>query len=135
VGDRPLIVLDTHVLVWWVSGSRRLTAAARRAIARHVAEAPVAVSTISMFEIATAIRRGRLELALPAERWLADVRLLPNIAFEPVSVAIAQIAAQLSDDFPGDPADRIIVATTLALDAKLVTADVRLRGSGISVIW
>jgi PIN domain nuclease of toxin-antitoxin system len=135
VGDRPLIVLDTHVLVWWVSGSRRLTAAARRAIARHVAEAPVAVSTISMFEIATAIRRGRLELALPAERWLADVRLLPNIAFEPVSVAIAQIAAQLSDDFPGDPADRIIVATTLALDAKLVTADERLRGSGISVIW
>lgn len=135
MGDRPLIVLDTHVLVWWVSGSRRLTAAARRAIARHVAEAPVAVSTISMFEIATAIRRGRLELALPAERWLADVRLLPNIAFEPVSVAIAQIAAQLSDDFPGDPADRIIVATTLALDAKLVTADERLRGSGISVIW
>jgi PIN domain nuclease of toxin-antitoxin system len=135
VGDRPLIVLDTHVLVWWVSGSRRLTAAARRAMARHVAEAPVAVSTISMFEIATAIRRGRLELALPAERWLADVRLLPNIAFEPVSVAIAQIAAQLSDDFPGDPADRIIVATTLALDAKLVTADERLRGSGISVIW
>jgi PIN domain nuclease of toxin-antitoxin system len=135
VGDRPLIVLDTHVLVWWVSGSRRLTAAARRAIARHVAEAPVPVSTISMFEIATAIRRGRLELAVPAERWLADVRLLPNIAFEPVSVAIAQIAAQLSDDFPGDPADRIIVATTLALDAKLVTADERLRGSGISVIW
>jgi PIN domain nuclease of toxin-antitoxin system len=135
VGDRPLIVLDTHVLVWWVSGSRRLTAAARRAIARHVAEAPVAVSTSSMFEIATAIRRGRLELAWPAERWLAVVRLLPNIAFEPVSVAIAQIAAQLSDDFPGDPADRIIVATTLALDAKLVTADERLRGSGISVIW
>ena len=130
-----MIVLDTHVLVWWVSGAKQLSAGAKRAIVRQIDERPVAVSAISMFEIATAVRRGRLDLAIPAEQWLADVRVLPDIAFEPVSVEIAEMAGQLSPGFPGDSADRIIVATAFALDAKLITADERLRATGISVVW
>jgi len=52
----------------------------------------VAASAISLFEIATAIRRRRLVLEVPAERWLADLRMLPELHFEPVSAGIAEVA-------------------------------------------
>jgi PIN domain nuclease of toxin-antitoxin system len=101
-----------------------------------VKEGALIVSSITVFEISTAVRRGRLELASPLEQWLADLRGLPELAFEPVTAEIAQLAGQLDASFPGDPADRIIVATALVSSAKLVTADQRLRATpNLAVVW
>jgi len=131
-----VIVLDTHVLVWWVSGSGRLSARAKRAIDRSARQGAVAASAITVLEIATAVRRGRLALGTQLDRWLADLRALPELQFVPVSADIAQLAGCFDDSTPGDPADRIIVATALALRAKLVTADERLRNSShVTVVW
>jgi PIN domain nuclease of toxin-antitoxin system len=131
-----VIVLDTHALVWWVSGSKRLSAPARRAIEQSVRQGSVVASTISVLEIATAARRGRLVLGTPIGEWLADVRALPELRFEPVSVEIAHRAGDLGDAASGDPADRIIVATALTLRAKLVSADARLHGiPHLAVVW
>jgi PIN domain nuclease of toxin-antitoxin system len=127
MGREPVIVLDTHALVWWVSDAARLSARAKRAIRNAMRKAPVAASAISLFEIATAIRRGRLTLSVPAEQWFADLDLLPELRIEPVSAEIARIAGSFDDAMPGDPADRIIAATAIALESKLVTADARLR--------
>lgn len=129
MGREPLIVLDTHVLVWWVSGSRRLSKRAGRAIDRSLRRGGVVASTITVLEIATAVRRGRLELVSPLDQWLSDLRALPEVLFEPVSVEIARLAGSFEDSTPGDPADRIIVATAQALRTKLVTSDERLRES------
>lgn len=122
-----MIILDTHALVWWVSDATKLSARARRAIHDALRHGPVAASAISLFEIATAIRRGRLVLGVPREQWLADLRLLPELRIEPVGAEIAQLAGSFEDAMPGDPADRIIAATAVALGLKLVTADERLR--------
>ncbi len=131
-----MIVLDTHALVWWVSSPARLSARARRAVAAALRQGPIAASAISLLEIATALRRGRLELGLAPEQWLADLQQLPELRFEPVSAAIAQAAGSFPDSMPGDPADRIIAATALALKAKLVTADQRLRESPqFQAVW
>lgn len=131
-----MIVLDTHVLVWWVSSPARLSARARRAVAAALRQGPVFASAISLLEIATALRRGRLALGLAPELWLADLQQLPELRFEPVSAAIAQAAGSFPDSMPGDPADRIIAATAIALRAKLVTADQRLRGTTqLQAIW
>jgi PIN domain nuclease of toxin-antitoxin system len=136
VGREPVIVLDTHVLVWWVSGSGRLSVRARRAIDQRLGEGPLTVSAITVFEIATAVRRQRLELESPLGQWLADLRSLPDLSFEPVNLEIAQLAGGFEENVPGDPADRIIIATALTLGAKLVTADQRLRSAPhISVVW
>ena len=136
MADEPLIVLDTHALLWWVSGSKRLSAKARRAIRAATARAPAAASTISVLEIATAVRRGRLELAAPLESWLADLVLLPELRFEPVSVEIARRAGRFGDSMPADPADRIIAATAMALHARLVTADEALRRiAEVRAVW
>lgn len=131
-----MIVLDTHVLVWWVSGAGRLSTRAKRAIDQRSRKGPVVASTISVLEIATAVRRGRLELGAPLDQWLTDLCALPELRFEPVSVAIAQLAGSFADPTPGDPADRIIVATARTLRAKLVTADDGLRASPhVPVVW
>lgn len=131
-----MIVLDTHVLVWWLSSTPSLTPKARRAIATAAAAGTVNASTISVLEIATAVRRGRLELALPLDQWFADVRSLPELRFEPVSAEIALLAGTFGDDMHGDPADRVIAATAIVLGASLVTADDKLRANrALKAIW
>ena len=131
-----MIVLDTHALVWWAAGAQELSARARRAIQSVTRQGPVSASAISVFEIATAVRRGRLELAVPLEQWLADLRVLPDLRFEPVTADIAHLAGTFEEAMPGDPADRIIVATAVKLQARLVSADDRLRQSRkVETVW
>lgn len=131
-----MIVLDTHVVVWWVSGSSRLSARAKRAIGQSLRNGPAIASAISVLEIATAVRRGRLRLESSVDEWLADLSALPELRFEPVSVEIARVAGSLADVAPGDPADRIIIATAQALRAKLVSADSTLRASPlVETVW
>ena len=127
MGREPLILLDTHALVWWAADAGRLSARAKRAISSALRESSVNASAISLFEVATAIRRGRLVLDVPAEQWLSDLRKLPKLHFEPVSAGIAEVAGSFADPFPRDPADRIIAATAIVLGMKLVTADAQLR--------
>jgi PIN domain nuclease of toxin-antitoxin system len=132
VGSQPLILLDTHALLWWVNGTPSLSARARRALRGS----SLAASAISVLEIATAVRRGRLALGVPVEQWFADLALLPELTLEPVTAEIARVAGTFDDSVPGDPADRIIAATALALGARLVTADRRLRAvPRLQAVW
>jgi len=131
-----MMVLDTHVLIWWLSAPNELSAAARRALRRASPETPAVVSAISVLEITTAARRGRLEFSTPVEQWIADARSLPELRCEPVSAEIAQLAGSFGEAMHGDPADRIIAATALSLAAPLLTADGKLRSSrGLKTIW
>lgn len=131
-----MIVLDTHVLVWWVSGASRISPRAARTIRAALRTGPVTVSTISILEIATAVRRGRLAFTASVDQWLDDLRALPEINFQSLNFEIARTAGALGEAVPGDPADRIIVATAAVLGAKLVTADERLsKVSTVQTIW
>jgi len=132
-----VIVLDTHVLVWWVSGeSKKLTRKAAQALQQHGRRNELLVSSISFFEIVTLERRGRLRLNMPVTAWLANVRKLPEYRMEPLTDDIAERAGQLGDAFPGDPADRMIAATALVRNAALVTHDERLRAiPSLPITW
>lgn len=131
-----MILLDTHALLWWFSDPARLPERARRAIHSALRRGPLTASAISVFEIATAVRRGRLDLGRSTEKWLADLRTLPELRFQPLNPEIARAAGDLPATLHGDPVDRIIAATALALDATLVTADRQLRESSlIRTVW
>lgn len=131
-----MIVLDTHALVWWLAQSPKLSAPARRAIQAAQRGGPVMASAISIFEIATLVRRGRLQLGVSVEQWLAAARALPELRIEPVTDHIAQLAGSFSELMPGDPADRLIAATAIALGTRLVSADKKLqRARGLVAVW
>ena len=122
-------VLDTHALVWWLSDPERIPAKTRKLLDASIsAPRSTFVSSISIWEVAMLVERGRLELSLELSVWLGNVETLPFLTFVPVDNQIAVRSVQLDDCPTRDPADRIIVATALGLGATLVTADAKLRG-------
>ena len=121
-----MIVLDTHVWLWWVASPERLSAAAREAIDQAD---DLGVPAICAWEVAMLVERGRVRLDRPAARWVrAALDQDPRMTELPLTAAIAVRAAALgAEGLHGDPADRFIYATARALDALLVTRDTSLR--------
>ena len=123
-----MILLDTHALVWWVASPSEIPAKSRRLLDRAAEQqGTLAASSISVWEIAMLVARGRLQLTVSTEAWLAALQSLPFLTFVPVDNSIALRAVSLPAFGHKDPADRFIVATTLELGATLITADRRLR--------
>ena len=132
-----MILLDTHALVWWVSDPSRLPAKARRSVDGEIGKKEgIAVSSISIWEVAMLVAAERLTLTLDAATWIANVEALPFLRFVPVDNRIAANAVVLAGFPHRDPADRMIVATALLLNATLVTADRRLRSyRPVATVW
>ncbi|MDO9319339.1 MAG: type II toxin-antitoxin system VapC family toxin [Gammaproteobacteria bacterium] len=133
-----MIVLDTHVLVWWVNGDAGLSAAAETAITEEMRspEGLILVSSISAWEIALLIQKGRLQLSTNVDDWLSAVQEIPAVRFVPVNNDIGVQSTRLPDEFHPDPADRIIVALARHMSAPLVTADARIRAyPHVRTIW
>ncbi len=119
-----MIVLDTHILLWWASGDGSLPDAARKAIGQALDNGDeIVISAISAWEIAMLIDKGRLVLGMDVEDWIAHATRLEGVRFRPVDAEIGVKATLLPGTFHSDPADRMIVATARKLNAPLITAD------------
>lgn len=131
-----MILLDTHAWVWWLNDPGSLPQAARLAVEKARGERRVLVSSISAWEVALLIFKGRLDLTVPVEDWIAKAERLPFLKFVPVDNAIAVQSVHLPGSLHSDPADRIIAATALQLRAPLVTKDERLQSYPfIKTVW
>ena len=129
-----MILLDTHVLIWAVADSKRLSRTAASEIRRARHNEGLAVSAISLWELAFLFARGRIQAYGTVE---ASVRLLlEELSVRPITPEIAALAAQFPDDFSGDPADRLIGATARAEGLTLITRDESLRRSPLlKTVW
>ncbi len=131
-----MIVLDTHVWVWWVSGSQPLSAAASELLERGVADRSIHVSSISVWEVSLLVQRGRLQLTMDVEDWIARSESLPFLHFVPLDNRIAVRATRLPGPLHNDPADRMIISTAQILGASLVTRDERLWNyAHVETVW
>jgi len=129
-----VILLDSHVLIWAVADSKRLSKAAASAIRRARRGDGLAVSAITAYEVAWQIASGRIQGYGTVET--SVLRFLEGVTMRPITPEIAALAAQFPEDYPRDPADRIIGATARAEGLTLITRDERIRRSPlIRTVW
>ena len=121
-----MIVLDTHVWVWWVHGDANLPENCARAIAEHEGDG-LGVSSISCWEVAKLVEHGRLTLPETLDKWIDEALAYPGIRLLDLSPRIAVESTRLPPPFHKDPADQIIVATARAYDCELLTLDHKIR--------
>ena len=130
-----MILLDTHVVVWLMTTSERISKPAAEAIAAWGAkgERP-GVSSASVYEIAYGARRGRIQLHTTGAEFLNRLRGPFNLL--PITDGIALQAAAFAEPFHGDPMDRIIAATAIVENCVLLTADRKIRDAGVcKTLW
>lgn len=129
-----MIVLDTHVLLWAVADSKKLSRAADAAIRRSRQADGVAISAITLWELASLVARGRIRDYGTVENSVN--RLIEGVTIKSITPEIAALATQFPNDYPHDPADRLIGATARAEGLALVTRDENIRKSPLlKTIW
>jgi PIN domain nuclease of toxin-antitoxin system len=121
-----VILLDTCAAIWAALEDASLPGPARKVIGEAAARGELHISAISAWEIATLARRGRLALTMPAATFVDRLFGQPGVIECSVDRYIASAAGELSDEFHGDPADRVIVATAILQGFRLMTRDARI---------
>jgi len=120
-----VILLDTHIWVWWVDGSPQLAAVQRDHIEANESSG-LGVSVISCWEVAKLVELNRLELRCPVAEWIAQALAYPGVRLLYLTPRIAVESTKLPGTFHRDPADQIIVATARIRGCPLLTADARI---------
>lgn len=132
-----MIVLDTHVLIWFVNNPEKISKRAYKKIDLEIKKNNnILISSITVWEIYMLVKKGRLKFSLDIDIWIEKVEQLNFLLFVPVNNKIAAKSVFLPGTFYNDPADRIIVATAMQNGATLITSDSRiLKYSPLQSLW
>ena len=129
-----MLVLDTHVVIWLAETPEFLSAAAVAAIGRERTSGVLAISDMTLLEVARLISRGRVEVQTSLTDFLEELER--NFRVLPVTGAIARRVMGFSLAYPKDPVDRVVGATALVHGSPLVTKDEAIRDSGeVDCVW
>ena len=126
------LLLDTHALLWWWEGDRRLSLRARDAMS--AADAEIYVSAATAWEVATKFRIGKLPLA----RFSVDEfeLSLTEQGFRQLAITVAHGLRAGSLKGPHrDPFDRILAAQSLIEELPIVSNDEAVRQFGVETFW
>ena len=131
-----MIVIDTHVWLWWISNPEKLAINAAQTIDKAIIEGGIIISSISTWEIALLTNKKRLKLSIDIRDWVRKTEDLPFVRFVPVDNTIALRSVTMPGDFYPDPADRISTATAMTMGLPLVTRDKKILGyPHVKTIW
>jgi PIN domain nuclease of toxin-antitoxin system len=130
-----VILLDTHIIIWLLMAPEDLSRRAKETVLQARRDGrTIAYSPVSLYEIANAARRGRLELYSATEDFIRLVE--GRLGLASLTAKIAVCAGQLPDPFHGDPIDRIIAATAIVNDCTLITHDIKIRDANVcKTLW
>lgn len=117
------LVLDTHILLWILLEPEEISKTIKQKITVAQNNNKLVISTISLWEIAMLNHKKRINIYEPIKNFLESITAIEGLIVKDISPEIAAESTLLTDGFHGDPADRIIVATTKILGATLLTRD------------
>jgi PIN domain nuclease of toxin-antitoxin system len=120
-----VIILDTHIWVWWVHGDAHLPDHYRTYLEGQETQG-LGVSVISCWEVAKLVEYSRLTLPCPVAEWLDQALAYPEIRLLELTPRIIVESTQLPGTFHRDPADQLIVATARMYHCPLVTVDTKI---------
>ena len=116
-----MIILDTHIWIWWVDENPKLSSQNLEIIQAHQNNG-LGISIISCWEIAKLVEKSRLSFECTVEEWLELALAYPGIELLDLNLPIILQSTRLAG-FHNDPADQIIVATAKVYDSPLLTQD------------
>ena len=129
-----MILLDTHVWLFWVNDDRELIS--KKALTAINRAESFGVSVISCWEIAMLVAKQRLAFNMDVQDWVNQASKYPGIRLIGLDAEVAVLSTRLPGNFHGDPADRMIVATCMKHNVPLISKDKTIRSWGqIKVIW
>jgi len=117
-----VILLDTHIWIWWIQGDLRLKEERINWLTKQEAQG-LGISIISCWEVAKLVENNHLQLPCPVDKWLEQALNYPGIRLLELTLPIILDSTQLPSPFHRDPADQLIVATARIHDIPLLTAD------------
>lgn len=121
-----VILLDTHVWIWFVNGNKELGKAIREKINTAIQNNAMGISAISLWEISMLEIKNRIVLDMPCLEWINKSLKLTRCQVFPITPSIAVESCSLPGNFHEDPADRIITATARVEGLALLTRDARI---------
>lgn len=121
-----MIILDTHIWIWWVHGDPQLPMEYEEVIDSYE-NVGLGISAISCWEVAKLVENERIQLPLPLETWMLHALAYPGIKLIELTPQISIASTQLPQPFHRDPANQIIVATSRLLNSPLLTMDRKIK--------
>ena len=122
MGISEVIVLDTHVWLWWNLDTGQLREAQSQAIEDNEGDV-IGISAVSCWEVAKLVAFNRVALPLGISEWFDKALAYPGVSVLPLTPEIAVESTTLPGDFHSDPFDQIIVATARVNECALVSSD------------
>jgi len=119
-----MIILDTHIWVWWVQGDTKLTKQHQNWLQQYESQG-LGVSIMSCWEVAKLVEIGKLTLPYPIEEWLIGALAYPAVQLLELTIPIIVESTKLTG-FHRDPFDQVIVATARIYSCPLLTVDAKI---------
>ena len=125
-------ILDTHALLWFVSGDPKLSPKAKSVIEN--ADNEIALSSAAVWEISIKSQIGKIRLHKELDQLISEILQLYN--FTPLAITIPHVIRVNSlPEIHRDPFDRVLVAQSIAENMPLITADPLIKKYKIKTIW
>lgn len=131
-----MLIVDTHILIFTVLAPNRLSKKAKQLLSKAETDKELACADISLWEIAMLLDKKRIQIDHEPKVFMDDLLTAKDVLVLPININIA-LLSQSHPDLKNhkDPADRLIAATALYHDAKLMTLDRKLQNiSGLTTL-
>jgi len=129
------VLLDTHVWLWWLTGSPEMRVSERDALDQLALQELPFIAAISIWEAQMLVSRRRVVPVEPFDLWIRRMTAPDTVRILPLDADVVVSLNALPMSFHGDPADRMIVATARAHEVPLATHDSAIRRSHLVKIW